>query len=68
MKNSAEIPDDVSCPRGVLRRVDDEAYDLYDRPGAVQRDCTPGDTMYVEPYLYTCGGNGRWRRSTVPMK
>lgn len=64
----AREADDVACHAGTLRRVESDLFELYNGAGQIVQACAPGDTMYIEPYLYTCNGQGRWQRSAVPMR
>ncbi|MCB1017980.1 MAG: hypothetical protein KDB10_23040 [Acidimicrobiales bacterium] len=62
-----EVRDCGDGTPGVLRRVQGDEYELYDRTGARREQCTPGDSMYIEPYRYACVG-GRWVRQEPPVR
>lgn len=50
---------------GELRHAGGGEYELYDAAGTRVARCEPGDTVYVDPYLYVCQG-GRWVRLPNP--
>jgi hypothetical protein len=65
----AEVPVE-DCGDGVpgkLRHLEGGEYELYDSSDALMASCEPGDTMYIEPYVYTCRA-GRWVRSDTGIK